>query len=78
MKASNFDRLKQLEDLQMKIDEVSQSELNQNKVLEDEVVMNLSGILASDDSRRAAYQLAYDEKQQITAVSFFNILMFLK
>ncbi|CAA6657804.1 unnamed protein product [Spirodela intermedia] len=44
------------------------------KVLEDEVVMNLSGILASDDSRRAAYQLAYDEKQQITAERWIHML----
>ena len=70
MKVSNSERSKQLEDLRVKLEDISLAESSQSKILEDEVVMSMSRILASDDSRRAAIQLKYEEKQQLTAVSF--------
>ncbi|MQL68998.1 hypothetical protein Taro_001305 [Colocasia esculenta] len=50
IKASKSDRLKQLEGLRIKIDELCLVELNQKKGLEDEFEMNMSAILSSDDS----------------------------
>lgn len=70
MKASNADRMKQLDELRVRIDENYSAELNQKKLFEDEVQCNLTSILTSDDSRRAASQLAYDADQQIVAVRF--------
>ncbi|XP_078448149.1 binding protein [Wolffia australiana] len=77
IKNSISERLKQLEDLCMKQKDVSVSEMNQQKIFEEEVVMNTSRTLASDDSRREAYQLAYDEKHQITAERWVHMIRYL-
>lgn len=45
------------------------SDSNNTKSFEEEIQSSLNGILASDDSRRASFQLAHDEEQQIVAVS---------
>lgn len=44
------------------------AESSQKKAFENELQIMLRGILASDDSRRAAFQLACDEEQQVVAV----------
>lgn len=57
------------------MDENTLSDLSYTKSFEDEIQNSLNGILASDDGRRASFQLAYEEEQQIVAVS--TILYFL-
>lgn len=56
------------------MDEYTLSDSSHTKSLEDEIQNSLNGILASDDGRRASFQQAYEEEQQIVAVStfFFN------
>lgn len=69
--------MRQLQELHVRIDENSSAELNQKKAFEDEIQYNLTSILTSDDSRRAASQLAYDADQQIVAVKFSFIVAFM-
>lgn len=66
IRAAKADRIKQLQDLHVKVDEYS-AELNQWKAFEDEIQANMNGVLSSDDSRKAAFHLAFDEDQQIIA-----------
>ena len=73
IKGSTADRTRQLDDLRFRMDEVLNSESNQQRVFEDETQSNLSSILASDDGRRASFQLACDEEQQSIAVSQQNL-----
>lgn len=56
------------------MDENTLSDSSHTKSFEEEIQNSLNGILASDDGRRASFQLAYEEEQQIVAVStyFFN------
>lgn len=74
MKAVKVDRIKQLQELRLKLDEHSVEELNQLQNFEDEVQTNKSAVLSADDSRKAVFQLAYDEDQQIVAVSVIFVL----
>lgn len=60
--------MKQLQELRIRLEESSAAECNHKKVFEDEIESSLSFIVASDDGRRAAFQLAHDEDQQIAAV----------
>lgn len=51
------------------MDESFSAESFQRKAFEDEIQSSLNTILASDERRRAAFQLAHDEEQQNVAVS---------
>lgn len=69
IKSLTADRTRELDDLRFRMNDMLASNSNQKKVFEDEIQSFLSSILASDDSRRASIQLAYDEEQQSIAVS---------
>lgn len=64
IKSLKTDRSKQLVDLQTRLDDSILTESGHKKAFKDELQNSLSLILASDDSRRAAFQLAHDEEQQ--------------
>lgn len=68
MKILKADRSKQLHELHARMDETTSAESNNKKAFEDEIKSSLTSILASDDSRRAAFQLTYEEQQQNVAV----------
>ena len=68
MKTLKTDRSKQLHEFNTRMDETFSSELNNKKAFEDEIQSSLTSILASDESRRAAFQLTYEEEQQNVAV----------
>ncbi|XP_042508929.1 BEACH domain-containing protein B-like isoform X1 [Macadamia integrifolia] len=70
---SKADRNKQLHELRVRMDEISYAESNQKRAFEDEIQSSLSTILASDDSRRDAFQLAHDEDQQIVAQKWIHM-----
>lgn len=53
------------------MDENSSAESNNRKAFEDELESSLNSILASDDSRRGAFQLSYEEEQQNIVVCEF-------
>ncbi|CAL5385752.1 unnamed protein product [Camellia sinensis] len=67
IKTSKSDRTRQLNELRIRMDENSSLDSNQKKAFEDEILSRLNTILASDDCRRAHFQLAHDEEQQIVA-----------
>lgn len=68
MKILKADRSKQLHELRARMDETSSAESNNKKVFEDEIKSSLTSILVSDDGRRAAFQLTYEEQQQNVTV----------
>lgn len=68
MKTLKTDRSMQLHEFNTRMDETFSSELNNKKAFEDEIQSSLTSILASDESRRAAFQLTYEEQQQNVAV----------
>ncbi|XP_043712024.1 BEACH domain-containing protein B-like isoform X2 [Telopea speciosissima] len=70
---SKADRAKQLHELRLRMDEISSAESNQKRAFEDELQSSLSTILAFDDGRRAAFQLAHDEDQQIVAQKWIHM-----
>lgn len=76
MKTLKADRGRQLHELHTRMDETSLAESSNKKAFEDEIQSSLTSILASDDSRRAAFQLAYEEQQQnvTVCVQFLAIL----
>ncbi|XP_057974811.1 BEACH domain-containing protein B isoform X2 [Malania oleifera] len=73
VKTSKADRTRQLQELHVRMEENYSTECNQKKALEDEIQSSLNTILAFDDSRRAAFQLAYDEEQQIVAEKWIHM-----
>lgn len=73
IKTSKSDRTRQLNELRIRMDENSSLDCNQKKAFEDEILSRLNTILASDDSRRAHFQLAYDEEQQIVAEKWIRM-----
>lgn len=75
MNTLKADRSRQLHELRTRIDETSLAESNNKKAFEDEVQSSLTSILASDDSRRAAFQLVYEEEQQNVAVCAQFVLL---
>lgn len=68
IKATKTDRIMQLQELNAKIDECTLAEHNQWTTFEEDMTSTINKIVSSDDSRKAAFQLAYDEDQQIVAV----------
>lgn len=69
IKNSTTDRTTQLHELRARLDETTITDSNRKKAFEEEIQSSLNAILASDDNRRSSFQLAYDEQQQIVAVS---------
>ncbi|KAK9080847.1 hypothetical protein SSX86_000606 [Deinandra increscens subsp. villosa] len=74
LKNATVDRTKQKDDFRVRMDENSSVDLNQLTIFEDEIRSSLNAILASDDSRRASFQLAHDEEQQVTAENWIHML----
>ena len=68
MKTLKTDRSKQLHEFCTRMDETFSAESNNKKTFEDEIQSSLTSILASDESRRAAFQLTYEEEEQNVAV----------
>ncbi|CAL0327334.1 unnamed protein product [Lupinus luteus] len=64
MKTSKTDRNQQIQELHSRIDENSLAESGSKKAFQDEIQHGLNYVLASDDSRRAEFQLTYEEEQQ--------------
>lgn len=73
MKATKADRVKQIRELQVKLEEHSSSELNHWNAFEEEMKSSINAVLSSDDSRRIAFQLAYDEDQQMIADKWIHM-----
>ncbi|XP_057837661.2 BEACH domain-containing protein B isoform X1 [Cryptomeria japonica] len=67
IKSSISERLKQVQELGMEVEELSNLECLQKKQLEDELLSNMGVICSSDGNRRAASRLSYDEDQQSVA-----------
>ncbi|KAI3726569.1 hypothetical protein L1987_66367 [Smallanthus sonchifolius] len=74
IKNATVDRTKQIDEVRVRMDENMSSDLNQLTFFEDEIQSSLNVILASDDSRRASFQLAHDEEQQVTAENWIHML----
>lgn len=68
VKTLKLDRNRQLHELRARVDENSSIELSSAKSFEDEIQSGLNAILASDDIRRASFQLIHEEEQQNVAV----------
>lgn len=68
IKTLKTDRTRQLHELSTRMDENSSAESNNKNAFEVEIQSSLNSILASDENRRAAFQLAYEEEQQNIAV----------
>jgi len=68
IKSSIEERLKQVQELRLELDEISYLERQQKKAFEDELQSNLSMICSSDGNRRSQSRLTYDEDQQSLAV----------
>ncbi|XP_038974912.1 BEACH domain-containing protein B isoform X5 [Phoenix dactylifera] len=73
LRAIKDDRIKQLQEFHVKLDEHSLTEMNQWKTLEDEIQSNMNTILSSDDTRITVSRLAYDEDQQIIADKWIHV-----
>ncbi|KAH7652235.1 Concanavalin A-like lectins/glucanases protein [Dioscorea alata] len=67
------DCIKQLKELQVKLDEFSHTELNERKAFEDEMQADLNVICSSDNHRRASAQLAHDEEHQIVSAKWIHL-----
>lgn len=74
MKAVQADRLKQLQELRLKLNECSAREIQLVQAIEDEINFTITAALSADGSRKTASQLAFHEDQQIIRVtaSFLN------
>ncbi|KAH1253240.1 BEACH domain-containing protein B [Glycine max] len=73
MKTSKIDRTQQIQELHSRIDENSLAESSSKKAFEDDILSSLNSVLATDDSRRAEFQLAYEEKQQNVAEKWIHM-----
>lgn len=69
MKVAKSDRLKQIEELRNKLSEQLLEVQNQLYGFEEEMQSSKATILSSDDARKAAFQLAYEEDMQIVKVN---------
>ncbi|KAK1395990.1 Beach domain-containing protein b [Heracleum sosnowskyi] len=74
VKTSKIDQDRQLHDLRTRINKKMLSDSSCTKSLELEMQNSLKEILASDDSRRASFQLTYDEEQQTVADKWIHTL----
>ncbi|KAJ9567814.1 hypothetical protein OSB04_003780 [Centaurea solstitialis] len=74
LRNATLERTKQFDEFRVRMDENTSSDSNQWKTFEEETRSSLNAILASDDSRRASFQLGYDEDQQVTAENWIHML----
>ncbi|XP_023157987.1 BEACH domain-containing protein B isoform X1 [Zea mays] len=74
MKDAIADRMKLVQELHSKLDERSIQDVEQLQSFEDDVQFAKTAAIAADDSRKAAFQLAFDEDQQIVADKWIHIL----
>lgn len=70
---SKIDRAQQVQELHIRIDENTLAESSSKQALEDEIQNSLNSILSSDDSRRAEFQLTYEEEQQNVAEKWIHM-----
>lgn len=61
--------MKLLQEFHSKLDERSIQDVEQLQSFEDDIQFAKTAAIAADDSRKTAFQLAFDEDQQIVAVS---------
>uniref|UniRef100_A0A0D9WT97 BEACH domain-containing protein n=1 Tax=Leersia perrieri TaxID=77586 RepID=A0A0D9WT97_9ORYZ len=73
MKELQADRLRQLEELQSKLNEHFTEETQLEKTIEDDVHFLITSALSGDDKRKIAFRLAFDEDQQIVADKWIHI-----
>ncbi|KAJ3679372.1 hypothetical protein LUZ60_017383 [Juncus effusus] len=73
MKAAKSDRLKQMEELSVKLKENLLEVQNQLNGFEEEIQSNKTTILTADDARRAAFQLSFEEDKQIVKDKWVHI-----
>ncbi|OIW14558.1 hypothetical protein TanjilG_14944 [Lupinus angustifolius] len=73
MKTSKTDRNQQIQELHSRIDENSLAEFGSKKAFQDEIQNGLNYVLASDDSRKAEFQLTYEEEQQNIAEKWIHM-----
>lgn len=69
MKVAKSDRLKQIEELRNKLSEQLVEFRNQLHEFEEDIQSSKATVLSSDDARKAAFQLAYEEDMQIVKVN---------
>ncbi|GKB07990.1 BEACH domain-containing protein B isoform X1 [Tanacetum coccineum] len=74
LRQATIERKKQLDEFPVRVDENMSFDLNQWRTFEDEIRSSLNTILTADDSRRASFQLAHDEEQQMTAENWIHML----
>ncbi|XP_071693148.1 BEACH domain-containing protein B isoform X2 [Rutidosis leptorrhynchoides] len=74
LRNATVERSSQLDVLRVRIDEIMSSDLSQLGTFEDGLRSSLTVILASDDNRRASFQLTHDEEQQVTAENWIHML----
>uniref|UniRef100_A0A8R7UR94 BEACH domain-containing protein lvsC n=1 Tax=Triticum urartu TaxID=4572 RepID=A0A8R7UR94_TRIUA len=73
MKDTKADRLRQLQDLNSKLDERLIEDIEQLQSLEDDIQFAKTAAISGDDNRKAAFKLAFDEDQQIVADKWIHI-----
>lgn len=73
MNEAKADRLRQLQELHSKLDERSIEEIEQVQSFEDDILFAKTAAISADDSRKAAFQLAFYEDQQIVADKWIHI-----
>uniref|UniRef100_K3YP63 BEACH domain-containing protein B n=1 Tax=Setaria italica TaxID=4555 RepID=K3YP63_SETIT len=74
MKDATIDRMKLLQELHSKLDERSVQDNERLQSFEDDIQFAKTAAISADDNRKAAFQLAFDEDQQIVADKWIHIL----
>ncbi|XP_044956208.1 BEACH domain-containing protein B-like isoform X2 [Hordeum vulgare subsp. vulgare] len=73
MHAVQADRLRKLQKLNSKLNERSTKETQLVQIVNDQIHFSITSALSTDDSRKAAFELAFDEDQQIVADKWIHI-----
>ncbi|KAL6629117.1 hypothetical protein ACP70R_028882 [Stipagrostis hirtigluma subsp. patula] len=73
VKDAKTDRMRQIQELRSKLDERSIEDIEQLQSFEDDIQFAKSAAITADDRRKAAFQLAFDEDQQIVANKWIHI-----
>ncbi|KAL6888469.1 hypothetical protein ACP4OV_009495 [Aristida adscensionis] len=73
MKDAKTDRMRQIQELRSKLDRRSIEDIEQLQSFEDDIQFAKSAAISADDRRKAAFQLAFDEDQQIIADKWIHI-----
>ncbi|KAL4566093.1 hypothetical protein LXL04_030203 [Taraxacum kok-saghyz] len=74
LRNSRLEQTKQISEFRVRLNANISSDVSQWRAFEDDIRSSLNSILSSDDSRRASFQLAHDEEQQVTAENWIHIL----